>query len=157
MMSRPSDSGHTPFGDIFISESPDMLYWGKHRHMMGKNPEWWQSVKIGGGAAPIETSEGWLLIYHGVLTSCSGYVYHFGAALLDLDDPQKVIARGSRYLMAPEMPYERYGDVPNVVFPCATLCDAETGRIAVYYGCADTVTGVAFGYVDEIISYIKNN
>ena len=83
-------------------------------------------------------------------------MYHFRAALLDLDDPQKVIARGSRYLLAPETPYERAGDVPNVVFPCATLCDAATGRIAVYYGCADTVTGVAFGYIDEIISYIRN-
>ena len=117
----------------------------------------WESTKIGAGPIPIETSEGWLLIYHGVLTSCSGYVYHFGAALLDLDDPSKVIARGQRYLLAPETPYERYGDVPNVCFPCATLCDSETGRLAIYYGCADTVTGVAFGYVDEIISYIKNN
>ncbi len=61
MLSRPSDSGHTPFGDIFLSESPDMLYWGKHRHVMSKSPEWWESLKIGGGAAPIETNEGWLL------------------------------------------------------------------------------------------------
>lgn len=58
MLSRPSDSGHTPFGDIFVSESPDMVYWGKHRHVMGKGNEWWESLKIGGGAAPIETSEG---------------------------------------------------------------------------------------------------
>ena len=65
MLSRPSDSGHTPFGDIFLSESPDMVYWGKHRHVMGKSSEWWENLKIGGGAAPIETSEGWLLIYHG--------------------------------------------------------------------------------------------
>ena len=64
MLSRPSDSGHTPFGDIFVSESPDMVYWGKHRHVMGKSSEWWESLKIGGGAAPIETSEGWLLFYH---------------------------------------------------------------------------------------------
>lgn len=70
MLSRPSDSGHTPFGDIFISESPDMEYWGKHRHVMGKGSEWWQNVKIGGGAAPIETSEGWLLFYHGVTGTC---------------------------------------------------------------------------------------
>ena len=64
MLSRPSDSGHTPFGDIFVSESPDMEFWGRHRHVMGKGNEWWQSLKIGGGAAPIETSEGWLLFYH---------------------------------------------------------------------------------------------
>ena len=156
MLSRPSDNGHTPFGDIFISYSPDLKFWGNHRLVM-KTDMPWESTKIGAGPIPIETSEGWLLIYHGVLTSCSGYVYHFGAALLDLDDPSKVIARGQRYLLAPETPYERYGDVPNVCFPCATLCDSETGRLAIYYGCADTVTGVAFGYVDEIISYIKNN
>ena len=156
MLSRPSDNGHTPFGDIFISYSPDLKFWGGHRLVM-KTDMPWESTKIGAGPIPIETSEGWLLIYHGVLTSCSGYVYHFGAALLDLDDPSKVIARGQRYLLAPETPYERYGDVPNVCFPCATLCDSETGRLAVYYGCADTVTGVAFGYVNDIISYIKNN
>ncbi len=86
MLSRPSDSGHTPFGDIFLSESPDMEYWGHHRHVMGKSPEWWESVKIGGGAAPIETSEGWLLFYHGVTGTCNGLVYSIGGAILDRDD-----------------------------------------------------------------------
>ena len=66
MLSRPSDQGHTPFGDIFYSESPDMVYWGKHRHVMSPTGGW-QSTKIGAGPIPIETSEGWLLIYHGVL------------------------------------------------------------------------------------------
>ena len=73
LLSRPSDSGHTPFGDIFISESPDMEYWGHHRHVMGRGSNWWESVKIGGGAAPIETTEGWLLFYHGVATTCNGF------------------------------------------------------------------------------------
>ena len=74
MLSRPNDSGNTPFGDIFLSESPDMTYWGKHRHVMGKSSEWWESLKIGGGAAPIETTEGWLLFYLGVSGTChSGY------------------------------------------------------------------------------------
>ena len=84
MLSRPSDSGHTPFGDIFLSESPDMTFWGKHRHVMGKSSEWWESLKIGGGAAPIETSEGWLLIYHGVSGTCNGYVYSIGGAILGI-------------------------------------------------------------------------
>ena len=90
LLSRPSDSGHTPFGDIFLSESPDMVYWGKHRHVMGKGSEWWESLKIGGGAAPIETSEGWLLFYHGVTGTCNGYVYSIGGAILDIDDPSIV-------------------------------------------------------------------
>jgi beta-1,4-mannooligosaccharide/beta-1,4-mannosyl-N-acetylglucosamine phosphorylase len=156
MLSRPSDSGHTPFGDIFYSESPDLTYWGKHRHVMSPSGGW-QSTKIGAGPCPIETAEGWLLFYHGVLTSCNGFVYSFGAALLDLEKPWQVIARGGPYIINPREPYELAGDVPNVTFPCAALVDRDTGRIAVYYGCADTVTGLVFGTVDEIVNWIKNN
>ncbi|NMA83390.1 MAG: glycosidase [Epulopiscium sp.] len=156
MVSRPSDTGHTAFGDIFYSESPDMVYWGRHRHVMARG-KGWQSTKIGAGPIPIETTEGWLLIYHGVLTSCNGYVYSMGAALLDLDEPWKVITRGKPYILSPQEIYECVGDVPNVVFPCAALTDPATGRIGIYYGAADSVTGVAFGYVDEIIDFIKKN
>lgn len=158
MLSRPSDTGHTPFGDIFYSESPDMEFWGHHRHVMSPAPfevSAWQCMKIGAGPVPIETSEGWLLIYHGVLHSCNGYVYSFGSALLDLDKPWKVLARSGPYLISPQRLYEQTGDVPNVCFPCAALCDPATGRLAVYYGCADTVTGLAFGYVPEIIDFTK--
>ncbi|MBN2613714.1 MAG: glycosidase, partial [Bacteroidales bacterium] len=84
LLSRPSDSGHTPFGDIFLSESPDMVYWGNHKHVMGKGGKgWWQGTKIGSGPVPIETTEGWLLFYHGVSNTCNGFVYSFGAAILD--------------------------------------------------------------------------
>jgi len=150
MVSRPSDNGHTPFGDIYYSESPDMEHWGKHRFVMGTKGGW-QSTKIGAGPTPIETTEGWLLFYHGVLTSCNGFVYSFGAALLDLEQPWKVIYRTAPYLLAPQTLYECVGDVPNVAFPCAALTDAATGRIAIYYGCADTVTGIAFAQVDEVL------
>jgi len=156
MLSRPSDNGHTPFGDIFYSESPDMDFWGNHRYVFG-TAGGWQSTKVGAGPIPIETSEGWLMIYHGVLTSCNGYVYSAGAALLDLDEPWKVIARARTYFLSPRTLYECVGDVPNVVFPCATLCDAETGRLALYYGGADTVVAMAFGYVDDLIDYIKSD
>lgn len=154
MLSRPSDTGHTAFGDIFYSESPDLIFWGKHRHVMSRT-EGWQSTKIGAGPIPIETSEGWLLLYHGVLTSCNGYVYAFGAALLDRDEPWKVLRRGVQYLLTPQTLYECVGDVPNVAFPCAALTDADTGRIAVYYGCADTVTGLAFTTVDLLFQYLR--
>ncbi len=159
VLHRPSDSGHTPFGDIFYSASPDMTYWGRHRWVMGTrgNESPWQSTKIGAGAAPIETSEGWLLIYHGVLTSCNGFVYSMGAALLDLEKPWKVRCRGRRYLLSPQTPYECVGDVPNVLFPCASLQDPATGRIAIYYGGADTCVNLAFGYVDEIMDFIKKD
>lgn len=157
LLSRPSDSGHTPFGDIFLSQSPDMVFWGKHRHVMGKSPEWWESVKIGGGAAPIETSEGWLLFYHGVTGTCNGFVYSIGGAILDIDEPSKVKYRCETYLLTPEEWYEERGFVPNVCFPCATLCDGSTGRIAIYYGAADTYVAMAFTQLDDIIDYIKEH
>ena len=151
MLNRPSDNGHTPFGDIFYCESPDLRHCGYHRHVMSAT-DGWQATKIGAGPIPIETSEGWLLFYHGVLTSCNGFVYSFGAALLDREEPWKVLARSKEYLLAPRELYECVGDVPNVTFPCAALCDAPTGRIALYYGCADSVTGLAFCRADEVIA-----
>jgi beta-1,4-mannooligosaccharide/beta-1,4-mannosyl-N-acetylglucosamine phosphorylase len=156
MLSRPSDNGHTPFGDIYYSESPDMVHWGRHRFVMGATAGW-QATKIGAGPIPIETTDGWLLIYHGVLTSCNGFVYSFGAALLDLEEPWRVRYRGEPYLLAPQAPYERTGDVPNVAFPCAALADSATGRLAIYYGGADTVVCLAFAYVDEIVEFVKVN
>ena len=158
MLSRPSDSGHTPFGDIFVSESPDLVYWGKHKHVMTRGyNQWWQSLKIGGGAAPIETSEGWLLFYHGVTGTCNGYVYSMGAALLDIDNPSIVKYRTRDFILTPEKWYEETGFVQNVVFPCAALTDAESGKIAIYYGAADSYVGLAFTTVDEIVTYIKEH
>ena len=157
MLSRPSDSGHTPFGDIFLSESPDLVYWGRHRHLMSNSSEWWESVKIGGGAAPIETSEGWLLFYHGVSSTCNGFVYSIGGAILDIDHPSVVKYRCETFLLTPDEWYEEKGCVPNVCFPCATIHDSATGRIALYYGAADSYVGLAFTTLDQIVDYIKEH
>lgn len=156
MLSRPSDNGHTPFGNIYLSQSPDLIHWGEHRFVMGTKSGW-EATKIGAGPTPIETRAGWLLFYHGVLTSCNGFVYSFGAALLDLDRPWKVIYRCAPYLLSPQTLYECVGDVPNVAFPCTALHDPASGRIAIYYGGADTVTALAFCRLDEVIDYIKKN
>ena len=156
MLSRPSDNGHTPFGDIFLSQSPDLIHWGQHRFVMGVKGGW-ESTKIGAGPVPIETPKGWLLFYHGVLTSCNGFVYSFGAALLDLEQPWKVIRRGEPYLLSPQRDYECVGDVPNVAFPCAALYEEDSGRIAIYYGGADTVTALAFAQVDEVLDFLESN
>ena len=157
MLSRPSDSGHTPFGDIFLSQSPDMEYWGHHRHVMGKGSNWWECVKVGGGAAPIETDEGWLLFYHGVTGTCNGHVYSIGGAILDREEPSRVLYRCGDFLLTPEMWYEERGFVPNVCFPCATLQDKDTGRIAIYYGCADSYVGLAFTTLDTVVDYIREH
>ena len=158
MLSRPSDNGHTPFGDIYISYSPDMKYWGEHRCVMKVTPfpeSAWQCTKIGAGSVPFLTEEGWLIFYHGVITTCNGFRYSMGAAILDKENPAKVLYRTRPYLLAPAAPYELQGDVPNVVFPCASLQDGD--KVAVYYGAADTVVGMAFGYISEIIEFTKKN
>ena len=155
MLSRPSDGGHTPFGEVFYSESPDLVHWGRHRHVMAPVPLSWQATKIGAGPTPIETSEGWLVLYHGVLTSCNGFVYSMGAALLDLDEPWRVVARGTRYLLAPRELYEQVGDVPNVVFPCAALVDAPADRVTIYYGGADTVVCMAHAHLSELLEFTR--
>lgn len=157
MLSRPSDSGHTPFGDVFLSESPDLIYWGRHRHVFSTTGNWWESVKVGGGAVPIETSEGWLIFYHGVSSTCNGFVYSIGCALLDTDDPSVVRYRCNHFVLTPETDYEERGFVPNVCFPCAALADSATGRIAIYYGAADSYVALAFAQLDELVTYIKSN
>jgi beta-1,4-mannooligosaccharide/beta-1,4-mannosyl-N-acetylglucosamine phosphorylase len=154
ILHRPSDRGHTPFGDIFYATSPDLTYWGCHRFVMGPCGGW-QSTKIGPGPAPIETSEGWLLIYHGVWTSCNGYLYYAGGALLDLDRPWKVMYRTQDYLLAPTEVYERVGDVPNVVFPSSAIVEDDTLRL--YYGCADTCISIAEARINDILDFIKTH
>jgi beta-1,4-mannooligosaccharide/beta-1,4-mannosyl-N-acetylglucosamine phosphorylase len=97
------------------------------------------------------------MIYHGVCATCSGFVYSIGAALLDIDDPSRVVSDCANYILTPEEPYEVTGFVPNVTFPCAAVCDADTGRIAVFYGAADTYCALAFTRVDELVEYIRTH
>jgi len=156
MLHRPSDRGHTPFGDTFYATSPDLVYWGRHRFVMGPRGGW-QSTKVGPGPAPIEMDNCWLLIYHGVRTTCNGFVYYAGGALLDLEKPWEVLYRTRRYLLAPTELYETMGDVPNVVFPVAALIDEKKNEMTLYYGCADTCIGVAYADMDELLDFIKKN
>jgi len=151
---RPSDRGHTPFGDIYYAESPDLVHWGRHRYVFGPCGGW-QSLKVGPGPHPIETPEGWLLLYHGVWQSCNGYLYYAGGALLDLEEPWRVRYRTRDYLLAPTELYERVGDVPNVCFPSAAV--VEDGRLRLYYGCADTCIGLAEGDLAEVVAFVKEH
>ncbi|KJJ85211.1 glycosylase [Candidatus Omnitrophus magneticus] len=155
ILHRPSDRGHTPFGSIFYSSSPDLTHWGEHRVVFDTVSSSWQSTKVGPGPAPIETEDGWLLIYHGVWTSCNGYIYYAGGALLDLEKPWKVLYRTKDYLLAPTEIYERVGDVPNVVFPSSAVVDK--GKIRIYYGCADTCISIADAKIVDVIKFIKTH
>jgi len=134
---------HRPVPDIYLAFSDDLLHWTDHVRIM--QPEFeWEAEKIGAGAQPIKTEKGWLLIYHGVDKKLW---YRLGAALLDLDDPTRVIARQPEWILQPEADWEIVGDVNNVVFTCgAVLLDRE---LWVYYGAADTVIGLAKGNLND--------
>jgi predicted GH43/DUF377 family glycosyl hydrolase len=112
----------------------------------------WEAEKIGGGAPPIKTNEGWLVIYHGVDRKS---VYRAGAALLELDNPFRVIARLPQPILEPEQDYEKRGDVPNVVFPEGALVDGD--RLMVFYGGADKVIGLAVADLNELLHELKKH
>ena len=162
MLSRPSDDGHTPFGDIYLSQSPDMCHWGMHRLVMrrggGEVGQWWQRTKIGAGPIPIETDDGWLMIYHGVMDTCNGFVYSMGAALLDLDEPWRV-------LLSHESAYSHAGAglrsigsrAERRVSRARRWWTISANRLAVYYGAADTSCCVAYAHLDELIAFVKEN
>jgi beta-1,4-mannooligosaccharide/beta-1,4-mannosyl-N-acetylglucosamine phosphorylase len=150
-LDRPFESG--PRGNIWISYSPDLVFWGRSECIM-ENRAWaWDQGKIGPGAPPIRTDEGWLIIYHGTTPRVNGQIYKAGVALLDLKDPRKVLARGKEYIMAPSETYERVGDVPNVVFPTAVIAYSERDEVRIYYGGADTVFCMATAKISELIRF----
>lgn len=161
LLTRPTDNSmqvNFPFDSIFCFQSPDLTYWGKSRLVMSPRPDVvWEYTKIGAGPVPLEVEEGWLLIYHGVLNSCSGSLYQVGGAILDREEPWKVLYRSRKYLMAPRENYERVGDVPNVVFPTAVTLENNQKTLRMYYGGADTCTCAADAEVAEVIEFIKKN
>jgi len=139
-------------GGIWVSTSPDLIHWGRHRCIMESRRFHWDRGKIGPAAPPVETPEGWLVLYHGTTPLCNGLVYRVGVALLDLEDPTKVIARPKGFLMSPSEPYEQIGIVPNVCFPCAALPKPD-GTLWIYYGAADTVLCLAFAKIKDLIDW----
>ena len=104
-----------------------MRHWGDHRLLLeAREGAWWDASKIGLGPPPLETSEGWLMMYHGVHVTAAGAIYRSGLALLDLEDPSVVLHRSDDWVLSPTAPYERAGDVSDVVFPCGWLLDEGT-------------------------------
>lgn len=115
---------------------------------------YWDAGKIGLSAPPIETSEGWLIIYHGVKQTASGSIYRLGLALLDRDDPGVILRRGEDWVFGPEEPYELMGEVPNVVFPCGVVVNCASDELRMYYGAADTCVAVATAKVSELLEWL---
>lgn len=139
---------------IWISFSPDLKHWGDHRIIIrSRGGEWWGRNKIGLGPPPLKTPDGWLILYHGTKTTAAGVIYHLGLALLDLDDPTRVIACPDEWVFAPEAEYEVHGDVGNVVFPCGWVADGD--ELAVYYGAADSSIALATANVSEMLAWLR--
>ena len=156
-LDRPYRVGHNnqhDMGNIWICQSPDLIHWGKYRPLLRTGFAFWSHEKIG-PVPPVKTSEGWLVLIHGVSSSCSGRTYRLGAMLLDMDDPTKVIGRTMTPLLSPDTVYEQCGRVPNVVFACGVLCDISNSQLTLYYGCADTSIGLAMADLDTVISLCK--
>jgi len=151
LINRPVVDGKE---DIWVSFSKDLKSWGKDRVLLSTRPRTWDCNKVGLGPPPIETSEGWLIIYHGTRVTSSGSLYRVGLALLDLETLE-VIRRSRDWVFGPEENYERVGDVPNVVFPCGTVVDEKTNELLVYYGAADAAVALATANLDDILDYLK--
>ncbi|MCF7890276.1 glycosidase [Candidatus Bipolaricaulota bacterium] len=141
---------------IWISFSPDLVHWGEHEILLTRRSGWWDDAKVGLGPQPIETDEGWLIIYHGVRETASGSLYRVGLALLDHEDPTKVIKRADPWVMGPREDYEYRGDVPGVVFPTGAVLvgGEEDKKLRIYYGAADSSIGVATAELDGLMHYL---
>ena len=135
---------------MWISYSPDLIYWGNAQCVMETRPGYWDAERIGAGPPPIETEKGWLQIYHGVKRTPGGKIYRLGCALFDLEDPSKLIARSTMPIISPSDWYERTGDVPNVIFSCGVIVE-ESGEVKIYYGSADTCICLATASLNDLI------
>lgn len=151
MLHRPAlgDMEH-----IWLVESQDLIHWGRPWMIINeRGGPWWDGDRVGGGPPPIETPDGWLLIYHGVKSTSHGPIYRVGLALLDLDDPRKVIRRLPRWVFGPKEPYESTGFIPGVVFPTGTVMKGDD--LYLYYGAADTRIGLATTKIQTLLDALK--
>lgn len=155
LLHRPIDhiAGH-----IWITFSPDLRNWGNHRLLLkARKGSWWDANKIGLSPPLIETSRGWLMIYHGVRATAAGGLYRLGLALLALDKPTNCLLRGDSWIFGPETNYERFGDVGNVTFPCGYTIGNDGDTINLYYGAADTSIALATGSIRKLLEWLDRH
>jgi predicted GH43/DUF377 family glycosyl hydrolase len=143
---------------MWISYSPDLRHWGSHKVILeARRGGWWDANKIGLCSPPIETARGWLTIYHGVRNTASGSIYRLGLALFDLERPDVCLKRGDSWMFGPEAPYERGGDVSDVVFPCGQTIGADGDTIHLYYGAADSCMAMATGSIRALLAWLDSH
>ena len=149
-LNRPFAGDEKSSCGMQLSFSPDLVFWGKSRFSIAGRSCHWDDLKVGAGAPPILTDEGWLVIYHGVANSCCGSIYSLHAAILDKEKPWQVLARTKHPIFFPQAPYEKWGRVTNTVFTCNAL--QEGNNIRIYYGAADAVIGMAEMPLNDILA-----
>jgi predicted GH43/DUF377 family glycosyl hydrolase len=137
---------------IWISLSPDLKHWGDHSVLLKTRTAYWDGARIGLACQPIELPEGWLLLYHGVRRTTAGQIYRIGMALLDINDPCRVLRRSEEWVLGPEADYERIGDVSDVTFVTGAV--VKENKLYAYYGAADDKVAVAIADIDRIREYI---
>jgi predicted GH43/DUF377 family glycosyl hydrolase len=141
---------------IWISYSPDLIHWGNSHILIKPQQYHWDELKVGPGAPPIKTSEGWLSIFHGVYTTMAGAVYRLGVALHDLRDPSLLIGVSDEWILQPESSWEISGYVPNVVFTCGVIPEKDN-TLKIYWGGADSVMCVGTANISELIRQCINS
>ncbi|MBU0755861.1 MAG: glycoside hydrolase family 130 protein [Planctomycetes bacterium] len=154
LLQRPlvGDTGH-----LWISFSNDLIYWGDARVVMTTRGGFWDCNRIGVACPPIETEKGWLLIYYGEKFNASGHIYRLGTALLDLEDPCRVIGRSDIPILSPREYYERVGDVDNMVFATGAVVNEKLGNLMVYYGAATNSICLGWAKLDLLIKRCLNH
>jgi len=141
---------------MWISFSPDLKHWGDHRVLIMTRAGYWDCHRVGLACQPIETHQGWMVFYHGVRITAAGAIYRLGLAMLDLEEPWRVLRRSDEWVLGPREPYERIGDVSDVVFPTGAVVHKETDQLNLYYGAADTAVAVATTNLSDCIDYIMS-
>ncbi|MGG6311921.1 glycoside hydrolase family 130 protein [Paenibacillus macerans] len=149
MLHRPVPEGIGQ-PEIWLAESPDLVHWGNHRYLMGLREGKWDGTRIGAGCVPIKTDAGWLILYHGADRT---HRYCMGAALLDLQDPGRVIARMEEPLIVPEAEYETSGFFHSVIFACGAILRGD--RIRMYYGASDDSMACASFNFSQLMDALK--
>ena len=153
-LDRPNPGAE--FGDIWVSYSPDLIFWGRSRCVLRNCQVRWAWAKVGPGAVPIKTPEGWLVIFHGVRWQCkSHYVYQLGVCLLDLEEPHRIIRLAKEAILEPRELYELVGQTPSVVFTSGAVVE-DDGEVKLYYGGADTVMCLATTSVERLLDACRN-
>jgi len=145
-----------PLENVWLSESEDLRHWGSPVCVLQEDQQpGWNSGKVGTGPTPIETPDGWLLIFHGVQLEETGWLYRVGLALLDLEDPSKIVAKGPSWVFGPTQPYELRGEKPGIVFPTGAV--VQDGTLRMYYGAADTTVAVASAKLEDLLEVLREN